>query len=291
MTRRTAAIVLALVLNPILVYAQDTVLTVSVASADIHKGPSIATPVIGHVSRGTVLRVSNNLGSWVKVPWPEAQDGAGYVHVTMGRLSPANADTPAMNMTPRALSTSTSAAPAVAAQSRMPVNEQITPRGRQTLSPITHIFGVGGLIAAPSGFGATARAWNSKHKHLAIQVGLTRNAMTSDVAPGRVTSTQVEPGVIYAFFDQVSDYFWIRPYAGSVVSFRHQTLRVAEFGAEPVSDNSVGFRIFGGSEITFAGVPRLGVSADIGYRRFAAPFAGFKPDPLSVSIAGHWYIK
>ena len=86
MTRRTAVIVLALTLTPAVLHAQDATLTVTAAAADVHKGPSNVTPVVGHVSRGAALPVSRNLGSWA-VPWPSAPDGVGYVHVTMGRPS------------------------------------------------------------------------------------------------------------------------------------------------------------------------------------------------------------
>ena len=47
MVRRMAAVVLALALSPAPVRAQEAVLTVTVASADVHKGPSTVTPVIG----------------------------------------------------------------------------------------------------------------------------------------------------------------------------------------------------------------------------------------------------
>src|SRR5688500_9478536 len=100
MVRRIAAVVLAFALSPGLARAQDAVLTVTVVSADVHKGPSTVTPVIGRVSRGAVLPVSRNLGSWVKVPWPDAPDGVGYVHVTMGRLGPPSADGSAPNVSP-----------------------------------------------------------------------------------------------------------------------------------------------------------------------------------------------
>ena len=112
MVRRIAAVVLALSLNPTPAHAQDAVLTVTVLSADVHKGPSTVTPVIGHVSRGTVLPVSRNLGSWVKVAWPDAPEGVAYVHVTMGRLGPSNGDAPAAKPSPR---TSSAPAPATSA--------------------------------------------------------------------------------------------------------------------------------------------------------------------------------
>src|SRR4029079_11707990 len=101
MVRRIAPVALALTLNPMLVYAQDAVLTVTVASADVYKGPSTVTPVIGHASRGTALPVTRNLGSWAKVAWIDSPDGIGYVHVTMGRLSSSNGVAPAGVTSPR----------------------------------------------------------------------------------------------------------------------------------------------------------------------------------------------
>jgi hypothetical protein len=41
----------------------------------------------------------------------------------------------------------------------------------------------------------------------------------------------------------------------------------------------------------FASAPRFGVSADVGYRRLPMSFAGFESNALSVSIAGHWYVR
>jgi hypothetical protein len=291
MTRRTAAIVLALAFNATLVRAQETVLTVNVASADVYKGPSNVYPVIGHVSRGTVLPISRNLGSWVKVAWPDAPDGIGYVHVTMGRVGPGNAAAaPAASVSPQASTAPAAATPIAPTPTRTPAPERAPLRRHVNVTPASHLFGVGGLVGSMSTFGATARAW--RENHLGIQLGLTRDAVTSDVAAGRVTSMQIEPGVVYALFDRVSDYVWIRPYVGSTVSFRHQTLNVAAPGAiETASDNGVAFRIFAGSELTFASLPRFGLSVDVGYRRLPAPFPGFDVDPLSASIAGHWYLK
>jgi hypothetical protein len=113
--------------------------------------------------------------------------------------------------------------------------------------------------------------------------------MTSDVAPGRVTSIQIEPGIVYAFNDYAPGYLRMRPYVGSGLSFRTQTLKDAL--AEPISDSGVGYHLFGGTELSFAAVPRLGVSTELGYRWQPAPFAGFEPDRFAVVIAGHWYIK
>jgi hypothetical protein len=276
--------------NPAFLHAQDNVFTVTVPTASVYKGPSNVTPVIGNVSRGTALSVSRDLGGWVKIAWPAAADGIGYVRSSMGRLGGPNDGASAANAPSRPSSPSAPPSGGNAPAARTSAGQQIAPRGQPKVRGISHLFGVGASIAPWSGVGATARAWHKNH--LGIQVAFMRDAMTSDVAAGRVTSMQFEPGVEYAPFDRVGDYVWLRPYMGSSVSFVHQTLTIASgFGIPPVSDSGLGMRVYGGGELTFASMPQFGVSADLGYRHLPAPFAGFKADPFSVSIAGHWYIK
>jgi hypothetical protein len=298
MVRRIVAVVLALALNPALVRAQDTVFTVTVPSADVHSGPSIVTPVIGHASQSTVLSVSRDLGSWAKVPWPGAPDGVGYVHMTTGRLGTGKADAAAARVSTQpssavgfAASASAPAATTIPPASRKLPRERMAISGGPTDPPITHIVGVGGMVAPHNSFGVTARTWRTDH--LGIQLAFARDAMTSDVAAGRVTSMRIEPGIVYGLFDHVSDYVWIRPYVGSVASFRRQTLKLSGPAAiERASDNGMGLRVFAGSELTFASLPRFGLSAELGYRRFqTTTFPEFEADRLSVSIAGHWYVK
>ena len=296
MIRRAAAVVIALILNAAPLHAQTSVFTVTVQSADVYKGPTTGSPVVGHASRGTDLTMSRNLGSWAEVAWPDAPNGIGYVHMTMGRLGAPAQRVPAAS--PSSSRTSASSAPAVASATST-TSSQRTPVTASDLVPppsvpqggsrISHIVGVGGLVGSMSTFGASTRWWHDKH--LGVQVGFTRDAMSSDTAAGRVTSMQVEPGVVYALFDRVPDYFWIRPYVGSAVSFRHQTWKDSAVPTEPVTDNGVGYRVFGGGELTFASLTQLGVSAELGYRHLPTPFAGFEPDRWGLSIAGHWYIK
>jgi Bacterial SH3 domain len=289
MIRRAAIIVLALTLNPALVRAQETGFTISAPSAEVRKGPSTVNPIIGHVSRGTVVPVVRNLGSWIKIAWPDAEDGVGYVHITTGHIGPLKAAAPSPSASPARSAAPAAAAPAVPSPPRTP-EQRVTHRVPVNVTPASHIFGVGGLVGSMNNFGATARAW--RNNGVGVQLGVTRDAMASDAAAGRVTSMQVEPGVVYAFADDVSDYIWTRAYLGSSVNVNHQTLNVsAPVALPPTSDNSVGFRVFGGAELTFASVPRFGLSVDVGYRRIATPFAGFDASPLSVAVAGHWYVK
>jgi hypothetical protein len=290
MIRYAAAVVLAIILHPALARGQETVLTVDVPSADVYKSATTAAPVIGHVARGTVLPVARNLGSWVKVTWPDGPDGFAYVHVTMGHVGPAGAEPPAAKIPQRATSEPAPQTATMPPPVRAPAGERIAPRAQPKVRTISHILGVGGLVGPMNNFGATARAW--RKNRFGFQVAFTRDAITSDVAAGRVTALQVEPAVVCALFDRVSDYIWIRPYVGSGLTFRHETLTPATpITLESPSDNGAGFRVFGGSEITYAGMTQFGLSVEFGYRRLPTPFPGFEPPPLSVTIAGHWYIK
>lgn len=291
MIRRAAAVVLAIVLTPALVSAQDAVFTVTVPSADVYKGPTTVTPVIGRAPRGTALPVTRNLGSWVKVAWPDAPEGIGYVHVTMGRL--ASSTTPPSTLAtpsrPPANPGSGTPAMASAAPQRLP-REQMAVSDQATGAPISHMFGVGGRVGSTRSFGATVRAW--RDDRIGFQFALTRDAMTSDLAAGRVTAMQIESGAVYSLFDHVSDYFWIRPYVGSGLTFHHQTLKVSSPDSlANTSDNGWGVRAFGGAELTFAAAQRFGLSVEFGYRHVPTPFPGFEPDKLSASLAGHWYVK
>jgi hypothetical protein len=292
MTRRVAAVLLALTIFPAVLHAQDTMLTVTVQSAEVHAGPSTATPVIGHAAKGTELPVVRNLGSWMRVAWRGVPDGVGYVHVTMGRLNGPTTSAPAATAAPRTAAPSSAPASGPAAVPLSTVQRTpstVAPSGPQR-STISHLVGVGGLVGSMSSFGATARWWRTNH--LGVQVGLTRDSMNSDTAEGHVTSMQIEPAVVYALFDRVRDYVWVRPYVGSGLSFRHATLKVPVVDpAQPSSDNGVGLRVFGGGEFTFATATQFGLSAEVGYRRLSTPFPGFEADRMTFALVGHWYIK
>lgn len=289
MRRIVAAVVVALAIAAS-VGAQDraSVFTVTVASAEVYKGPSNVTPVIGHVARGAVLPVLRHLGSWVKVPWHGGEDGFGYVHVTMGRVAPG---TPGpVPASPAGAAPRSAAAPSpVSSPQRTPVTSGVAARRPPVVAaPASHLVGVGGVFASMRSVGATGRVWRADR--FGLQAAFAREAMTSGTVPGRLTTMQFEPGVLYALADLVSDYVWVRPYVGTSLSVRQETLRDSWSGAD-ASSTGLGVRAFGGAEFTFASVPRFGVSVDLGYRRVPAPFSGFDAAPVSAAIAGHWYVK
>src|SRR5262245_60926135 len=191
MIRRAAAVVIALVLNAAPLHAQTSVFTVTVQSADVYKGPTTGSPVVGHASRGTDLTVARNLGSWAEVAWPDAPGGVGYVHLTTGRLGAPAQKAPATSPSSARTSLSSATAPAAApALAPATISAQRTPVSAADLVPppsvpqggsrISHIVGVGGLVGSMSSFGASTRWWHNKH--LGAQVGFTRDAMSSETA-------------------------------------------------------------------------------------------------------------
>ncbi len=59
---------------------------------------------------------------------------------------------------------------------------------------------------------------------------------------------------------------WVRPYLGSGPRLLRQTVGIgSQASGLALSQNSFGFQAFGGSELTFASIPRFTLSADLRY--------------------------
>ena len=300
MIRRAAAVAVALCLSPAWLSAQTiTVFTVKAASADVHLSPSTGSPVIGRAPNQAVLEVTRELGSWVKVPWAGVPEGVGYVHVSMGSIGPGSSSE---------LSRQTESASAQPASESRPAPQSVpipaaigaeSPVARARLpaiqavyvTPSTHRLGFGGRVGTPSnGFGASARAWS--HKRLGIQLEMSRHVLdTTEKNAVRVSSIQFEPSLIYSLPDRVTDFVWVRPYLGSGVSLVHQTLGSVTPGVGSVSEGKRGLQVFGGSELTFAGVPQFALSVDLRYRWAQSSFAGADFGGPGAAVSGHWYVK
>ena len=134
MIRQAAAVVVALCLSASPLHAQNAPstmkLTVSEASADVHKTPSMGSPVIGKAPRGTELVVTREVGDWVKVAWPSSADGAGYVRA--GALTRVNTAAPAAQKAP---ATANAAAAAKAAPASANAKSAATAKAAPAASP------------------------------------------------------------------------------------------------------------------------------------------------------------
>jgi hypothetical protein len=299
MIRHAAAVAIVLCLTPAWLSAQSTEFTVSTGSANVYKSPSTGSPVIGQAQRGAVLKVTRELGSWVRVSWPEAEDGSAYVHVSAGSITHGSAN----GSTPSATRAAAPAAAKSAAPERglpAPASLQTRPGGPGNraaampggyVAPPTHNVGFGAQMGASSlGFGASARIWS--RDRLGFQLEVSHYALDSAVAPGRLTSIQIAPSVLWSLRDRMTDYVWLRPYVGAGASLHRQTLNdVTAVAADSTSETRPGARVFGGGEFTFASVPRFALSADFGYQWLRTPFAGFDVGGPGVAVAAHWYVK
>jgi hypothetical protein len=292
MIRHAAAAAIAIVLSPSWLCAQTTEFTVTVQSATVYKSPSTASPAIGQAPRDAVLVVTRDLGSWVRVSWPDATDGdgVGFVHETMGTMTNRATRDQRLAAGPTAAGTALPATSSTAAASTAAVEPGQRTGATYVVAP-THIVGFGGRIGGPHArdFGATARVWS--RNRFGIQVEASRTALTSDVAPGRLTSVQFAPAAFYSLRDKVTDNYWLRPYLGAGAALRRSTLRIGPADADSVADNGFSIRTFGGAEVTFPSVPRFAVSADAGYVWSETPFPGFELGGFGFSLSGHWYVK
>jgi len=292
--RHASVVAIVLGLMPSLAAAQSTDFTVSVQSAAVRKSPSTGSPIVGQAPRGAVLEVTRDIGSWVKVTWPEAPDGIGYVHQSMGKI--------AQRATREERLAATFASLPPPEPVDMPLLTADQPAASMDMSttrtiyipPPTHVFGVGGQMTGASGatpgFGFTSRLWS--RSRLGVQLDLSQTTMTSTLSPERLRSTQFAPSVIYSLPDYVSDSLWLRPYFGGGAALTRSKLTsgTPEVSAA-VTESLFGFRGFGGAEFTIPNMPRFAISADVGYQWSQQPFAGFDLGGVGFALSGHWYVK
>ena len=276
MTRSCIAILVLLLVVPARLSAQSAGFKVETASASVHKAPSIASPVIGQARQGAALEVTRDLGSWVKVPWPDASDGVGYIHVSTGTRTGA--------MLPRA------AAPAAHAGEVAAASQPVALAPRYVVPP-AHIVGLGGQFGGSTvGSGINARTWF--HDRLGLQLEIARTSLTGPIATDRLTTNQFAPSLLYSPSSLMTDYVWVRPYLGVGPRFVRQSLGlIPNAGGVAVSRNSVGVQTFGGGEFTFAGMPRFSVSADVRYGWIENTAPAFELDGVGFSLSAHWYVK
>ena len=297
MIRKVAAVTALLVLGATPLYAQTSQFTVNVHLAAVRKAPSVASPEIGQVPRGAVLEITRDIGAWLKVAWPAAPDGVGYVHQSMGtRSRPTTLDERVAAAVASLPPAEPSAAPAPNDLQRSPSAIPLSPR-TVYVAPPTHFVGLGGRLSGTAddmtagGFGVTTRVWS--RNRFGIQADLSRSRRTSTTAPGRLTTMQFAPSAIYSLPDRVGDSLWLRPYVGTGATFNRATLKEDPLATAPgVTDNTWQLRAFGGAEFTFPAIARFALSADLGYAFWRQEsFAGFEPGRVAFSLSGHWYVK
>lgn len=283
-----AAIIVLVCVSPLTVRAQRAEFTVTSAVAGVHKAPSVASPVIGQAERGAVLEVTRALGSWVKVSWPEAADGVGYLHVSTGSQSGGAA--PA-GIGEGGIATQRATADGVVATPGVVPDETAASLSHTVyVAPPAHVIGLGaraGWSAFASGI--SARTW--LHERIGLQLEVSRSALTSPLSPARLTATQFAPSLLLAWHDRMSDDVMVRPYVGGGPRVIRQVVGVGPQGVGSVAESRMAAQVFGGGEVTFPAAPRFTLSADLRYGWSKQAPAGPELDGLGFSLSGHWYVK
>ena len=286
--RRAGAVIFVLFVHPAWAFAQGAQFTVTTATASVHKGPTTASAVIGEARRGAVLDVTRNLGRWVQVTWPEAVEGVGYVHVSMGAQSGEPAPT---GLGDAGLAPQRTAPDAPSGDEGPAASQGAAALPHTTyVAPPAHVVGLGALAgASPFGSGVSARAW--LQNRIGLQFEASRATLDGPLPSGRMTATQYAPSVLFAFPDRVSDDLMVRPYLGAGLRVIRETLRVGPQDGGPIVESRKGLQAFGGGEITFAAAPRFTLSADLRYGWSRQAPAGDDLGGLGFALSGHWYVK
>ncbi len=292
MIRHAAAVAVALCLSSSLLSAQIFELTVTTASAPVHRAPSIGSSVVGHATAGARLEIMRDVGDWVKIAWPPAPDGIGYIRKIAGAITQKNLPVVSRIANPTAAEPVPVSATRLAAQVEpVSLRPQTAPTQPSFVSVPTHVLGLGGQVGgAALGAGISARVW--PHQRFGVQFDVSRYSMTDTASVTRMNSTQFGPRVLYALRDHVSDYVWWRPYAGAGAHLYRSTLTDSSIGLS-MSDSRIGGQVFVGAEMTLSNVPRFGLSADVGYNWLRNPYAlySYALDGMAFTAAGHWYVK
>ena len=285
---RLAAVAVALVLSTSPLYAQETRFTVTVSFANIHAGPSTASPIIAAAPRGRSFEVTRELGSWVAIAWPAARDGVGYLHSTWGAVS-RTGDTAPLTAAPPASASVLESASVAQTQQIDPQPGPLTPQPVSRVLLPSHIVGIGGRMGtqALSGFAALGRLWFAGPVGAQLELG---RATHTSAAMLRMKVVDIGVNAMASLPDSVTNAVWVRPYVGGGMSILRSSLHSTS-GVSIVSDTTRAYQAFGGAEFTWANVPQLAVSADLRHRWAATPFSGFESGGLGLALAAHWYVK
>lgn len=271
------------------VHPQLSEVTINAASADVHKYPSIASPIIGKVPRGTVLSITRNLGSWVEVPWPDSDAGIAFVHVNAGTIVRRSIpqQTAAAPPPPPPSEVARPLSPTVSAEQGAGNNRPI-PGSRTYVALPSHTVGLGARMStSATDLGATVRTWWDR---VGLQVEVSRSAITGIQPTDRFTFVRFAPTMLFSVANHVSDSLWIRPYVGGGASFYRAALQQTTV-AESSAHTGRGIHALGGIEGTFAGLPQLTLSADATYRPWQTSFTEIESKKFGISLSAHWYIK
>jgi hypothetical protein len=284
--------------------AQAQVVRVTAERTSVRDAPATSGAVIATVMKGEELDVLETSGSWLKVR-VRSCSREGLVH----RLFVEQTAATSPSTTPAAQSTRPASPPATNAGSggsttgtgggsvgtgsssssqRAPANPPQPGANRAVAAGFDRHMGVGLTTGGLSvGFTPSFRMWTDG------KMGFELNASFYDSYGYSVTA--LSPSLMMRIGDEPkrAGIVSIAPYWGAGITYWRFSNGYYDYYCGLYVDcdrssSSIGFGGFGGAEFTFDAVPKLAVSANLGF--YSSPDAlGY--GGLYMALAGHWYFK
>lgn len=289
--------------------------TIAVTLANVRERPSASSRIVSQLPRGVVVEAVGQERGWIEVVFQDRlnRDIRGFVSASLGRLDRVTPPAPprleaakpvaAAKQEPKTESASPSEPIAAPSAREAEVPQIVVGRPAPTpAAPEHRRLALGGRLGGFSfGVGGSIRGWASDR--FAIQFDISRYSIGSSTSFGGVSVgvdysvMQFGPSILYSFpLENQGDGMWVSPYAGGGLNIYRTTLksRASGFGTideTSESETNLGFQVVGGAELRFRQVPRLGVSADLGYYSTGTPFLGIQIGGFAYGAAVHWYLR
>jgi hypothetical protein len=294
---------------------QTSTFTIAVDLANVRERPSTSSRIVNQLPRGAVVDVIGEERGWVEVVFQDRlnRNNRGFVSLSLGRLDRVKpASVPAREADKPVLPPKQESEPepqprsepvAVPSPQQAPTPQIVVGATAPTaFAPEHRRLALGGRLGGFTfGVGGSLRGWTNDR--FAIQFDISRYSIGSSSSFGGVSVgldysvMQFGPSVLYSFpLENQGDGVWVRPYAGGGLNVYRTTLksRASGFGITDEtaeSETNLGFQVVGGAELRFRQVPRLGVSADLGYYSTGTPFLGIQIGGFAYGAAVHWYLR
>jgi hypothetical protein len=260
-----------------------------VRASAVGRGPAAAPPAAKAPVTAKATPTKSKPAATTARSAPAAANAKAASTAKAAPASSKAAAEPAPVSSKTAVAPTATVAPVAVRTEQTPVSRPSAPSPANTVyvAP-SHLFGVG-AVSGSTGFGGSARAW--RKGRIGMQLEVSRYSYDSIDLLSRASVTDIAPGLLFALNDRVSDSLWVRPYLGIAARVAQSSRTDLILPGTSESATTVGARVFFGGEFSLASVPRLSLSADVGYYRMPEPFIGFEPSGMGVAISAHWYVK
>lgn len=153
-----------------------------------------------------------------------------------------------------------------------------------------HKVGLGGF--GGSGGGVSFRYFPHAQLGVDVDLAFSGGSTGSRSTPGGATF-RVAPSAVFMFTQ--THPLWdidVRPYAGVGFNYAYTSRVFGQTSTSQLRSSGLGMQAFGGAELTFAGVDRIAISAQVAYYRLAVqPVNLLSTSGTDFYLMFHYYMK